>query len=773
MQPLLNSLVLLAAFGAAEASQRPSADAAAPLAVDRDRLDVDVHADGTVWVRGRDYKASFGRDGVAFIPFLGSDAPRNYPLDIAIDRVTIAGVELSFRSDAQAVVDGSSIVFDRGSFQERYVLAPGGIEQTFVFDDLPRRGEIAIVIDACGELAGVSDQDGFRFENERGHVRYGRAFSYDARGEKQSIESTLAARKIELVVPAERVAAAELPLTVDPVLSTFNVRDTPIDEFAADTAYDVSNGVFLTVFEEVFSAVDHDVRAVRHTAGGSTMDWQWIDISASNWADPAVANLSASNQFLVVAAVGQAPNRDIYGRTVGAVAALPVGLAIEVSASVAIHDKHAPDVGGDSWVSGSANYCVVWQASYSDGDDDVRGRMVDANGVLLGAGPMNLSILANEADMNPVISNSSGHASDADQFWNVVFEREEALANRDLYGLRIDSNGNVTGPANVAGTAADERAASVSAQLDPSQPNMPWLLAYQIEAGANGYDVRVRAMDELAVVDSLDLPTLFPSAALHQTDPTCDVEIEGFVVAYTEQASLAFGNTDVRVSSLFWTGSELMVSEGNVSVTPGLERDLRPSLCAARSGGSSTGNVSIVFDRDESGQRDVLSTLYTMAQGGPVEAYCFGDGTGMPCPCNNVGGAGRGCANSFNPNGARLVGGGNTSIDSDTFVLSVDGMPSNASVLFFQGSSAPNMGNGTLFGDGLRCAGGTVIRLGTKTAVGGAASYPGVGDLEVSARGLVVPGNTRYYQAHYRNSAAFCVAATFNLTNGVRALWIP
>lgn len=782
MQPLLHLLVPLVVPLASEpSSHTAAADASAAsrvpspvaFAIDRDRVDIDAHADGTIWVRGRDYKARFGRDGVAFVPFLGSDAPRNYPLDLSVEQVLVAGIELAFQSDVPAVVDGASIVFERGSFQERYLLTPSGIEQTFVFDALPRRGEIAITIGAQSELASSSDADGFRFENERGHVRYGRAFSYDARGEKASIGSVLGAGAIELRVPGERVASAELPLTVDPVITTYNVRATAIEEFAADTAYDSSQGVYLTVFEEVFSAVDHDVRAVRHAAGGGALVTQWIDSSAANWAHPAVANVSAANQFLVVAAVGLAPNRDILGRMVGAEAALPVGPAIEVSASLAIHDKHSPDIGGDSWATGSTNYCVVWQASFINGDHDVRARLVNTAGGLVGPGPIDLSILANEADMNPVISNSSGHSTDANQYWNVVFEREVALDNRDLFGLRIDSAGDVTGPVNVAGTAADERNASVSAEHNPGPGDQRWMLAYQIDAGANGYDVRVRIMDELAVDESLDLPTLFPTAALHQTHPACDVSVDGFVVAYVEQASLAFGTTDIRVSSLFWTGSELFVGEGNVSASPGLERDLLPRLCSARSGGSSSDHVAIVFQRDDAGDLDVLATQYTMPAGGPIEAYCFGDATGMPCPCNNFGGAGRGCANSANANGALLVGSGNASVGNDSFLLSAEGMPSTAPVLFFQGTSAPNLGNGTLFGDGLRCAGGTVVRLGTKTASSGAASYPGVADVDVSTRGNVVPGNTRFYQAHYRNSATFCTPSTFNLSNGVRVLWIP
>jgi hypothetical protein len=34
-------------------------------------------------------------------------------------------------------------------------------------------------------------------------------------------------------------------------------------------------------------------------------------------------------------------------------------------------------------------------------------------------------------------------------------------------------------------------------------------------------------------------------------------------------------------------------------------------------------------------------------------------------------------------------------------------------------------------------------------------------------------GGVRTYQAWYRNAAAFCSAATFNLTNAVEVTWTP
>jgi hypothetical protein len=104
-------------------------------------------------------------------------------------------------------------------------------------------------------------------------------------------------------------------------------------------------------------------------------------------------------------------------------------------------------------------------------------------------------------------------------------------------------------------------------------------------------------------------------------------------------------------------------------------------------------------------------------------------------------------------------------------VLRGSGM-TNGSVLYFQGTTKAAGGAGTVFGDGLRCAAGTIVRLGAKTNAGGASSYPEVLDAPISVRGGVTsPGQTRTYQAWYRNSAPFCTPEGFNLTNGLSVIW--
>ena len=85
--------------------------------------------------------------------------------------------------------------------------------------------------------------------------------------------------------------------------------------------------------------------------------------------------------------------------------------------------------------------------------------------------------------------------------------------------------------------------------------------------------------------------------------------------------------------------------------------------------------------------------------------------------------------------------------------------------------SLPSTGTPYCFGDGLRCAAGTIVRLGTKTNAAGTSLYPETGDASISVRGLVTTPGTRTYQVWYRNSASFCTPATFNLSNGVQIAW--
>ena len=149
-------------------------------------------------------------------------------------------------------------------------------------------------------------------------------------------------------------------------------------------------------------------------------------------------------------------------------------------------------------------------------------------------------------------------------------------------------------------------------------------------------------------------------------------------------------------------------------------------------------------------------------------AYCFGDGTSVPCPCGGVGGASAGCPNSLNPIGAYLLASGGASLSYDTMVLTARGI-TGAWTLYLQGTESDDV----VFGDGKRCVGGSLIRLGTKPNLYFTSKYPYVGEPRISVVGRVEGPGTRTYQSWYRDAAAFCTDASFNLTNAISIAWGP
>ena len=155
----------------------------------------------------------------------------------------------------------------------------------------------------------------------------------------------------------------------------------------------------------------------------------------------------------------------------------------------------------------------------------------------------------------------------------------------------------------------------------------------------------------------------------------------------------------------------------------------------------------------------------------PARVVCSGDGGGAACPCGNTGAPGAGCLNSLGTSGL-LAASGVASVAHDTLQLAASGLPTSFA-LYFQGTSSLAGGNGAVFGDGLRCAGGAVLRLATRQSVGGGSQLPAAGDPPLSVLGGAQPGALRTYQTWYRNGAAYCQPETFNLTNGLELRWAP
>jgi hypothetical protein len=177
---------------------------------------------------------------------------------------------------------------------------------------------------------------------------------------------------------------------------------------------------------------------------------------------------------------------------------------------------------------------------------------------------------------------------------------------------------------------------------------------------------------------------------------------------------------------------------------------------------------------DGGGGSDVVDVFETLN----AVSYCFGDpGSGTPCPCANDNDGsvpGSGCANGAFHSGARLSGSGMATVGADTLVLTTTGLDPNNTGLYFQANNAVNGGAGNVFGDGLRCAGGGLIRLQIRTSDGNGASST---TIAIGAKGGAMPGDVKRYQCWYRDTSGSqpcgVGANDFNLSNGYEVTWIP
>ena len=127
------------------------------------------------------------------------------------------------------------------------------------------------------------------------------------------------------------------------------------------------------------------------------------------------------------------------------------------------------------------------------------------------------------------------------------------------------------------------------------------------------------------------------------------------------------------------------------------------------------------------------------------------------------------CASTGVP-AATLLSSGSVSVTNDTLSLRVEHMPPNASAILTQstGTSA-----GVVFGDGVRCISGSLLRMGSTAAQNGVATWP-VGPDSISVRGMIpAAGATRYYYVYYRDVVPYCSSATYNLTDTQRIVWVP
>ncbi|MEM9801498.1 MAG: hypothetical protein AAGA20_14315 [Planctomycetota bacterium] len=704
---------------------------------------------GTHWARGRTYKASAGKDGFTYIPFLGSDAPRNHPVHFTLVGVERDGVEIPLEADARVRRSDDRIVLDRGAVQVQYDLALESVEQSFAFSRPPGQGDVTLRLAVTTDLGATLDGSALQFTNERGGMRYGEAIVLDDSGRRAAVTSRWTGSGIELVVPADFVDTAQGSLLVDPILSTVLIDGFDAQLIQPDVAYDEVDDKYLVVYTEIFSGTDFDIfsQFVDATSLGPVFS-QYIDQTSENWTNPSVAQLRSTRRFLVAA---QAPSvaisvrSDIAGRICEADGTLQAPIVL-ASATVN-YNCSTPDLGGERVNFPNSFYCLAYARFYST-DADTVAVMIDPDGVP-STTTMTLGGFVSRDERSPKVSKSTN--TGATRF-NVAW-RNEDLSNGDFWvsaaQIRFDG-GAFFGPIEVSPRDPNNRpididVSGLSERFDPTTGQQYYAVTYS--------RLGLRNADFIALCSGQTLHTTQSLGVLEHTPDTFDYERSRMAVGTTaEHFMFVYRQEDAFAMTVAQPiDGELALTERRVrSSGPEPAFDVTPAVATAYQGGAdSQGGLSAWSTIVGSDDYDIYASALLADDAFQASGYqyCFG----VP--------------NSTGDNAYMLAFGDRDPGQPQTLIVS--SLPLN-STGFFLASRSPGDVPGAGGSQGTLCVGGSIGRFGTYNSGSGGRAIQTLDPQAIAQpTGAVsaLSGETWRFQSWHRDSVGG--TATSNFSNAV------
>lgn len=732
-----------------------------------DRVHFDQAEDGDLWARGSRWKMRFGPGGAIYHAAFAYDLPAA-ELGFSPASISLAGTPLSFEAPREVRSAEDRVELERGSFVEVYELSLGAVEQLFVFEQLPRRGELALRIPLPQVTSAISDEQGLRLQTEVGEVRYSHAVAIDAAGRRSPAPTTFEQGAIVVRVPAAFVSTAQLPLVIDPYithtwldLSTKDCRDP-------DVVYDSVNDRWMVAFGELFTVGDNDVRVQAIDPNGFVTHDGYIDFSSEHWNKPRIAYLRVESRSMVVGEVGAVGARIVRGRAVN-----PIGANLEFGSKLTLSgtqsgEKLAPTIGGDPYSSQPSYFCVAFQRENLQTVPEFEIQYVFVNSASqLSLGPIAVPSGGSLSDTQPSLSRSNGTHR-----WTLAFTRADPTTFGDIYACYIDANGVLTPPFGISAfnTSRDSAPSASSPLLQTSRS----AIAFQRRVGFSSQsDIMVVLLENGVVLNTANISVLEGSGTqgLDQVEPSIDSDGNHFMVAYAEAFASNAAFYSARITELFLYGNQFGASQPHQEALAFGTLQRVPRVAASRNQFAGPNAFTIAFHLGFTPtDYDVAASRFSSTLGGSWKAYCFGDGSGAACPCANSGDVGHGCGNSSFGSGAYLESSaGSFSTLNDNAVFHAGNLPTNTPCLLFQGTTQLT---GAVFGEGLRCAGGFVVRMGIQSANANDVVFPAPGDPSLSVRGAVpLEGASRTYQIWYRDTSPYCGPSNYNFTNGVHVLW--
>lgn len=564
-------------------------------------------ATGALIGAGRDYAAAFETDGVRFQPALPG-ASRAAELAFQLESVAVGAQSIEVPGGVEPQSSGHVVRYDRGSFVEHYEVLGSGIEQSFVFDELPARGDLVVRGRLTTELAlaFADPEHGLRFENETGGgVVVGGVTGIDAAGRSAAGWIRVDGDRLELGLGAEFVRSAELPLVLDPLIgAVVGLGVGATDDSAPDVSQFKDRN--LVVWEYALGGGVTHIRAREYDLAGNPLTGIVTLSSAGTDTRPAVGVLADEKPKFVVAwqhadGLGDTTIRvtffyyDFSG-TVGIIELSSTGTDVD------------PDVGYDV-----AACPVVWAEKngirMAEVSDDGAGNPA--------SGGVNV-VSTNQADVTPAISQSAAGA----EYPLVVWDRNVpgALSIHGRRWPRLASAGAWPAEFSVFTGGLSSSAPDVSSSSGEDY-FATWELA---EAGSpSSRDIKARRI-------------FFPGAARRlgtiidiEADPADDESAPAIAYA-TNQYLIAFLDASGPVNEVLvaqaidpMTGAFL---EGTMTVA-GASPIQSPAVAAAsQSSSDASDDYLIVWDEPSGGGDDDLMGRRAEGVGGSHQAV-----TGTGC----------------------------------------------------------------------------------------------------------------------------------------------
>jgi len=498
------------------------------------------------------YGVTFAPDGVMVAPSHDDVSRLHLRLDAIRcgERVIAAGDAVAPRGDGDAAV-----AYDRGDVEERWLLRDADLEQLFVIHRLPERAALTVRIAVATDLPAPADGTRAPSLSYGGVFTVSDALILDAVG--RELPATLLADGLSYVieVPADWVAAATLPITVDPTVGAAITVDSAVngfDERGVDVAYSATSNEWLVVWNERFGAstFDYDVFGQRVSSTGALVGSPiLIDFTAQSSRECAVAWASSGNQYLVVWGHDPADNSSSDDRTIRGRRVLASGSL--AASSFLVHDASLADWRPDvAWGPGLSQWAVV-----HDNQSNILGRFVSTAEAL--GTPFTI-------DGDPDFAARAAVAYNTASSTFVAAWHKGTLPDQSIAARRFSTTGAFGSIALV-----DENSGTNS-YPDVVEGGTNWLIVWHYEFSATDFDIYARRMSITGAFVGSSIAVDTGLSRSERPEVGYSSASSEWLVAYQDNATGAGDIYGRRVTS---AGALVAGGPYFIGSAPGLERN--------------------------------------------------------------------------------------------------------------------------------------------------------------------------------------------------------